>query len=99
MAVSLGSVSSALLAVGHSAHDSTSAVAARLLGFILMPVAVAFAIYANNLYQFRRELLRKGDLYSPDMRVTKTALLLGYLLFVALGIIFVLDLSGEIVKL
>ena len=99
MSVSLGSVSAALLAVGHSPHGATTALAAKMLGYILMPVAIAFSIYAGKLYMDRRELLRQNDLYNPDMHVTKTPVMLGYLLFIALGIIFILDLSGEVVKL
>jgi hypothetical protein len=100
MAVSLGAVASGLLALGNAPTEATlGADAAKLLGIVMMPVAISFAVYAATLYLFRRDLLRKDDLYNPEMHATKTPLLLGYVLCAALCAIFLLDLFGAQVHL
>jgi len=102
MAVSLGAVAAALLTVGNAptqVNAASGAQVAKLLGAVLMPVAIAFAIYSGWLYYFRRELLRKDDLFNPALHSTRIPLILGYLLCGSLATIFVLDLLGSLVHL
>jgi hypothetical protein len=100
MAVSLGAVATGLLAVGSAPSQATMGTqAARTLGIILMPVAICFAIYSGSLFLFRRELLRKEDLFNREMHSTRTPMLLGYFLCAALVAIFLLDLFGALVHL
>lgn len=100
MAVSLGAVATGLLALGNApTQNASGAEAARFVGIVLMPVAISFAVYAGTLFLFRRDLLRKGDLFNRDMHSTKSPLMLGYILLAALVVIFVLDLYGGAVHL
>jgi len=100
MAVSLGAVAAGLLAVGTApTQASAGAEAAKLLGTVLMPVAICFTAYAGWLFMFRRSLLKENDIYNPDLHKTGTAMLLGYLLCGALCSIFILDIFGSAIHL
>ena len=100
MAINLGAVATGLLAVGSATGDEfPGASAAKLLGAILMPVAICFALYSGSLFAFRRDLLRKDDLFNPDMHSTRIPLILGYILCIALCGIFGLGLLGGVVQL
>ena len=100
MSVSIGAVAAALLTIGNAPSEAPGGAAtAKLLGVILMPVAICFALFSGWVFTYRRGLLTNDDLFNPHMHSTKVPMLLGYILCAALCSIFILDVMGHGIRL
>ena len=95
MSITLGAVAATLLSVqnvGYLSGASANAIhAAHILGFALMPSAVAFALFSGYLYLARRRILQAMDVGSPDLQTHRAPLVLGLLLTASLTGVFLIN--------
>ena len=91
MSTTLAGVSSALLLYTKDENKSESGgLGAGVIGMILFPIAILFAVYATYLYAFRRQKIHKRE--SDGVQATFGPTMLTLLLILALTVIFIIDL-------